>query len=140
RVPKDGRYWLVGSAVAEEIVSHEKLTDVDTSGLPEALREGVVTKLRGFWVIEIDTFDENESYFVHETAIAIAAVGPAVPVGAKGGASTAEGGLGVTQVFDYDSATMADQSTVHAFTGATPVLDPQVWASDGTSNGVTHRK
>ena len=129
-VPATGRFWLVGSSVSESIAGNKYLMAVDTSGLPEALREGVVGKLGGFVIIEIPSFGADESYFVHNTAVAISAVAPVVPRGAAAGASVSGNGLAVTQVWDYQSDTMADQSTVHAFTGATPVLDPEV-GSDG---------
>lgn len=130
KVPADGRYWLVGSSVSESIAGNKYLQQVDTSGLPEALREGVVGKLSGFVIIEIPSLGENESFFVHNSAIAVSAVAPVVPKGATAGASVAGSGLAVTQVWDYQSDTMADQSTVHAFTGATPVKDPEL-DSDG---------
>jgi len=124
-VPTSGRYWLVGANVSEAIAGHDKLLDVDVSGLPEALRDGVVGKLGGFVIIELDALGEDESYFVHETAVAIAAVAPVVPQGAKGGGVAAGQGLSVTQVWDYDGSLMKDRSVVHAFTGATTVTDPQ---------------
>lgn len=132
-VPATGRYWLVGSEVSEAVAGYtdassgrSPLLDVDTSGLPEALREGVVGRLAGFVVVEIPALEPDESYFWHETAVAIATVAPKVPRGAAAGASVAGNGLAVTQVWDYASGTMADQSTVHAFTGAAPVLDPKI--------------
>lgn len=126
KVPTSGRYWWVGSAVAEAIRDNDKLLDVDTSGLPEALREGVITKLSGFIVIEMDALDENESYFVHDTCVALAAVAPVVPTGAKGGGSLSAGGIGITQIFDYDSAAAKDRSIVEAFCGAAVVKDPEI--------------
>lgn len=126
-VPTAGRYWLVGSDVSEAVASHDKLLDVDTAGLPEALRDGVVGKLGGFIIVELDALDPEESYFVHESAIAIATVAPVVPQGAtKGGGVSAGNGLAVTQLWDYDSKIMKDRSVVHAFAGATPVTDPEV--------------
>lgn len=129
KVPMSGRYWLVGSSVAESIRDNDKLLDVAVSGIPEALRDGVVTKLSGFTVVEIDALDENESYFVHETAVALVTVAPAVPQGVtKGGSTAAEGGLAVTQLWDYDSDYLQDRSIVHAFAGASVVQDPEVGA------------
>jgi hypothetical protein len=126
-VPTEGRYWLVGSAVAEAIRDYGKLLDVDTAGLPEAVRDGVVTKLSGFWIIEVDALGENESYFVHASAIAIASVAPAVPPrGVDGGGVAAANGLGLTQLWDYDSDHLKSRSIVHSFAGATAVLDPEV--------------
>lgn len=130
-VPADGRYWLVGSAVAESIRDYGKLLDVDTAGLPEAVREGVVTKLSGFWIIEVDALDENESYFVHASAVAIASVAPAVPPrGVDGGGVAAANGLGITQLWDYDSDHLKSRSIVHSFAGATVVLDPELDTND----------
>lgn len=126
-VPTSGRYWFVGSSVSAEVGSHDKLQDVDTAGIPEALRDGVVGKLSGFIIVEIDALGEDESYFVHESALAIAAVAPVVPQGAaKGGGVAAGQGLAVTQVWDYDGDHMKDRSVVHAFTGATPIEDPEI--------------
>ncbi|MDI2032991.1 P22 phage major capsid protein family protein [Paenarthrobacter nitroguajacolicus] len=126
-VPTSGRYWLVGANVSEAVASYDKLLEVDTSGLPEALREGVVGKLAGFVIVEVDALGEDESYFVHESAIAIATVAPVVPNGAsKGGGVAAGNGLAVTQLWDYDGDLLSDRSVVHAFVGASAVLDPQV--------------
>lgn len=129
--PSTGRYWLVGADVSEAIASYEKLLDVDTAGLPEAVREGVVGKLGGFIIVEVDALNPTESYFVHETAIAIANVAPVVPQGAKGGGLAAGNGLAVTQVWDYDGITMKDRSVVHSFAGASAVTDPE-FAEDGS--------
>lgn len=124
--PLSGRYWLVGADVSEAIASFDKLLDVDTAGIPEALREGVVGRLAGFTIIELDSLNPTESYFVHETALAIAVVAPAVPNGvAKGGAVAAGNGLAVTQLWDYDSDHLMDRSIVHALAGATVVTDPE---------------
>lgn len=126
-VPTTGRYWLVGSDVSEAVASHDKLLDVDTAGLPEALRDGVVGKLAGFIIVELDALNPDESYFAHESSIAIATVAPVVPNGvAKGGGVSAGGGLAVTQLWDYDSDHLKDRSIVHALAGATPVTDPEV--------------
>ncbi|WP_336647531.1 hypothetical protein [Microbacterium sp. MMO-10] len=128
-VPTSGRYWFVGSSVSAEIASYDKLQDVDVSGLPEALRDGVVGKLGGFIIVEIDALGESESFFVHESALAVAAVAPVVPQGAaKGGGVAAGQGLAVTQVWDYDGTQLKDRSVVHAFTGATPITDPEIGA------------
>lgn len=130
--PLQGRFWLVGANVSEAIASYEKLLDVDTAGLPEAVREGVVGRLAGWTIVELDALDPDESFFVHETAIAIANVAPAVPNGvSKGGGVAAGNGLAVTQLWDYDSTYMKDRSIVHAFAGATAVLDPEQGA-DGS--------
>ncbi len=130
--PLSGRYWIVGANVSEAVASYDKLLDVDTAGLPEALREGVVGRLAGWTIIELDALGDDESYFVHETAIAIANVAPVVPNGvAKGGGVAAGNGLAVTQLWDYDSDHLKDRSIVHSFAGATVVTDPEQ-ASDGS--------
>lgn len=143
-VPVSGRYWLVGSDVSEAVASYDKLLDVDTSGLPEALREGVVGKLAGFIIVELDALAPTESYFVHESALGIAAVAPVVPNGvAKGGGVAAGNGIAVTQLWDYDSDHLKDRSIVHLFAGATTILDPEV-GDDGSlqvdENGVPELK
>jgi hypothetical protein len=131
-VPASGRFWLVGADISEAIASHDKLLEVDTSGLPEALREGVVGRLGGFTIVELDELDPTASYFVHESAIAWVVVAPVVPNGvAKGGGVAAGNGLAVTQLWDYDSDHLRDRSIVHAFAGASTVTDPKTNA-DGS--------
>lgn len=125
-VPTTGRYWLVGADVSEAIAGHEKLLDVDTAGIPEALRDGVVGRLGGFTIVELDELDPTASFFTHESAIAWVVVAPVVPNGvAKGGGVAAGNGIAVTQLWDYDSDYLKDRSIVHAFAGSTPVLDPK---------------
>lgn len=125
KVPTTGLYWLVGSTISENIAGHERLLAVDTSGMSDALREGVVGRLAGFTVVEVPALDPEESYFVHETAVAIANVAPVVPRGAVSGSSIAENGMAITQIFDYDSANAKDRSIVESFVGASIVLDPE---------------
>lgn len=130
-VPTSGRYWLVGSRVAEAIRDTDKLLEVDASGLPEALRDGVVTKLSGFWVVELDALRETESFFIHETALALANFAPVVPKGAIAGATVSgPGGVAVTQVWDYDAMNAKDRSIVMSFAGVAQVTDPKV-GTDG---------
>jgi hypothetical protein len=125
-VPTSGRFWLVGANVSEAVASYDKLLDVDTSGLPEALREGVVGKLGGFIIIELDALDPDESYFVHNSALAIATVAPVVPKGVLGGGVATGNGIGITQLWDYDGDHLKNRSIVHALAGAAVVTDPEV--------------
>ncbi|GGA72569.1 hypothetical protein GCM10011490_24180 [Pseudoclavibacter endophyticus] len=126
-VPTSGRYWLVGSSVAESISSTDQLLEVDKAGIPEALRDGVVGRLAGFTIIEVDALGEDESYFVHSSALAIAVVAPTPPISnVKSGAVAAGNGLAVTQIWDYDGDHLTDRSVVHAFVGASLVTDPEV--------------
>lgn len=125
-VPASGRYWIVGSEVSAAISSYEKLLDVDTAGLPEAVREGVVGRLAGFTIVESNALGGEESYFVHNSAVALAYVAPAAPKGATSSAIAIEGGLSVRQLFDYDSDTLHDRSILGVFTGGAVVTDPSV--------------
>lgn len=125
-VPASGRYWIVGSEVSAAISSFDKLLDVDTAGLPEAVREGVVGKLAGFTIVESNALDGDESYFVHNSAVALAVVAPAAPRGATSSGVSVEGGIAVRQLFDYDSDTLADRSILSVFTGGAPVTDPEI--------------
>jgi len=126
KVPTTGLYWLVGSTVSENIAGNDRLLSVDTSGMSEALREGVVGKIGGFIVVEVPALDPEASYFVHETAVALANVAPVVPRGAVSGSSVSANGMAITQIFDYDSVNAKDRSIVESFVGAAVVLDPEV--------------
>lgn len=129
-VPTSGRYWIVGSEVSAAIAKFDNLLDVNTAGLPEAVREGVVGRLAGFTIVESNALDGDESYFVHNSALALAFVAPAAPRGATSSAVAIEGGLSVRQLFDYDSDTLHDRSILGVFTGGTVVEDPQI-GTDG---------
>lgn len=128
-VPASGRYWIVGADVSAAIAKFDKLLDVDTSGLPEAVREGTVGRLAGFTIVESNALDGDESYFVHDSAVALAYVAPAAPKGATSAGVAAEGGLALRQLFDYDSDTLADRSIVSVFTGGAVVTDPRINAN-----------
>lgn len=128
KVPASGRYWIVGSEVSAAIASYDKLLDVDTAGLPEAVREGVVGRLAGFTIVESNALDGDESYFVHNSAVALAFVAPAAPKGATSSAVAIEGGISVRQLFDYDSDTLHDRSILGVFTGGAVVTDPVIGA------------
>lgn len=131
-VPAAGRFWLVGADVAASIASTKELEAVDTSGLPEALREGVVGRLKGINVVELDYLNDEESYFVHSSALAIANVAPVIPPGVvAGGSSSTTNGFAVTQLWDYSSDKMNTRSVVHSFAGANVIEDPKLKA-DGT--------
>lgn len=131
-VPSSGRYWIVGADVSASIASFEKLLDVDTSGLPEALREGVVGRLAGFTIVESNALGAEESYFVHDSAVALAFVAPAAPKGATSAGIAVEGGLAVRQLFDYDADTLSDRSILSVFTGGAIVTDPEIDETTGT--------
>lgn len=128
KVPAAGRYWIVGADVSAAIAKFEKLLDVDTAGLPEAVREGVVGRLGGFTIVESNALAGDESYFVHDSAVALAYVAPAPPKGATSSGVSAEGGLALRQLFDYDSDSLADRSIVSVFTGGAVVTDPKIKA------------
>ncbi len=125
-VPAGGRYWIVGSEVSAAIASYDDLLDVDTSGMSEAVREGVVGRLAGFTIVESNALDGDESYFVHNSAVALAYVAPAAPRGATSSGIAVEGGFSVRQLFDYDSDTLKDRSILGVFTGGAVVTDPSV--------------
>lgn len=125
-VPAAGRYWIVGADVSAAIASFDKLLDVDTSGLPEAVREGVVGRLAGFTIVESNALAPTASYFVHDSAVALAYVAPAPPKGATSSGVAAEGGLAVRQLFDYDANALADRSIMSVFTGGAVVTDPKL--------------
>lgn len=131
KVPAAGRYWIVGADVSAAIAKFDNLLDVDTAGLPEAVREGVVGRLGGFTIVESNALAGDESYFVHDSAVALAFVAPAAPKGATSAGVATEGGLALRQLFDYDSDTLSDRSIVSVFTGGAVVTDPKIKA-DGT--------
>jgi hypothetical protein len=127
-VPKANRVLVVGSAVEVALLSDDRWSKTQNSGVlaEDALTEALLPRAAGFTIVGSNALGENEAYAFHQTAIAFGAFAPAIPAGAADGAQTSSEGLGMRYLRDYNptnSTGPVDRSLVDAFAGATSVED-----------------
>lgn len=74
KVPKKDRYMVVNAEAMEILANMTEFQDGAKSLSPEALREGVVSQVKGFFVLQSEdvggTGAANKIHFFHKTAIA----------------------------------------------------------------------
>lgn len=122
-VPREGRFFVVGSAVEAAFLKCDKLSKVNESGSSSALRDAVIGNVAGFTVVGSNAIAESAAYAGHRSAVAFANVAPVVPDGATYGKSMTFEGLAMTWLRDYDPTYASDRSLVHGFVGASSVDD-----------------
>lgn len=124
-VPMGDRFFVMGSQIETELLSDDKVQQVQSFGSDSAFREASLGRLYGFTLVTSNAIDPNAAYAMHRTAVAFANVAPQVPAGATAGARAASDGLALTWIRDYDPTYTQDRSLVHSFAGATAVTDPE---------------
>jgi hypothetical protein len=137
-VPPTERYWLVGSAIEEKLLTSDRLVTVQQLG-PEAaatFHNASIGMIAGFVVIPTTEIDEDASYAYHRSAFVLATRAPIVPRGVAFGTTQqlgGNGGLGDTGfvggvsarwIMDYDYTNTTDRSLVNAWAGTATVVDP----------------
>jgi len=133
--PMGDRYLAVSPEFAELILAQENFSRVDASGSSSALREAVIGRYRGFWVVESSGIDPGEAMAYHKSGIVWANLRPASPGGAAKTATHSEGGITLRQILHYNPLILSDQSVVSTFAGAALV------AEDGTgTNGTVFKR
>ncbi|MFP3914944.1 MAG: P22 phage major capsid protein family protein [Actinomycetota bacterium] len=95
QVPLEGLFLAVGSSVEAEILGHDKLSTVDQSGSPDALRRAEIGRFANFTVVTAQALPPDEAVAYHRTAFAVSTRAPSVPDGAAWGASRNADGYAV---------------------------------------------
>lgn len=81
RVPKQDRYIAVSSAGMEVLSGLQAFEDASRSLSAEALREGVVGRVKGFWVIETEDVADDKVHCFHRQAVAFGLQGDPIKFG-----------------------------------------------------------
>ncbi|MFC6090870.1 hypothetical protein [Saccharothrix lopnurensis] len=123
KVPATDRYVLMGSDVEEIFLNDEKLTQVDTSGWSETLREAVIGRLSGFTLFKSIALPADVAIVFHKTAFVLSMQAPKVPQGASAGSSQTYEGMSLRWILDYDFRNAQDRSMVDVFIGTNAVVD-----------------
>lgn len=125
-VPAGDRFCAVSPGAATLVLGIDKFTAADSSGDTNALREAIIGRKYGFTFVESPALTGGATLdaamvFYHRSGFAFANRAPVAPRGAAQSAAVSDSGLGLRQVFQYDTATLSDQSVVSTFAGASVV-------------------
>ncbi len=71
-VPKTNRYMAVNAVEMELLASLQEFEDGSKSLSAEALKQGVVSQVKGFNVVQSEDVNTNKIYFYHQDAVAFA--------------------------------------------------------------------
>ncbi|MDT0267983.1 P22 phage major capsid protein family protein [Streptomyces sp. DSM 44915] len=127
KVPRGGRWLLVGSDVEERILLSERFSKAASAGeeaAVSALQEATVGRIAGFTVVQSEAIDPGHAFAFVQSAYAVATRAPVVPDGAKAGSRDSYHGFAMRWIQDYDSDRLRDRSVVSAFAGFNVVTDP----------------
>jgi hypothetical protein len=122
-VPLGDRFAAVSPAAATLVLGIDEFNrDAAASGDSSALREAVIGRYRGFTFVESNGLTGGDldvvMNFYHRSGFAFANRAPVAPRGAAQSAAVSQDGIGIRQIFQYDPATLSDQSVVSTFAGA----------------------
>lgn len=123
-VPRDGRTFLVGTAVEEAVLLSDQFRKFDQSGDANALREATIGRVAGFDIVVSNSIHPQEAYAFHRSAFQAVYRVPATPLGGVTTASGSYAGVALRWVRDYDSTHMVNRSTFDTFFGINVVTDP----------------
>ncbi|RKN09647.1 P22 phage major capsid protein family protein [Streptomyces radicis] len=127
KVPRGGRWLLVGSDVEERILLSERFNKAASAGeeaAVSALQEATVGRIAGFTVVQSEAIDPSHAFAFVPSAFAVATRAPVVPDGATAGARDEFNGFAMRWIRDYDSNRLRDRSLVSTFAGFNVVTDP----------------
>jgi hypothetical protein len=121
--PSSDRYLAVSPSFASVLLQYDKFTKVNESGASDALRNAILGRIFGFWVVESNALDTGTAVAYHKSGFTMANRVPVAPRGANDSATASSQGLGLRQVFQYVPDKLSDASVVSTFAGAAAVYD-----------------
>lgn len=136
RVPVSGRFAVVGSGLAEEIVTADQVRRADSAGPASttALQDAMVPALGGFSkIVKSPALDPDEGYCFHRTAYAGTSKVPLVPDGVPWGTSMSSNGFAMRAIRAFDSSASGWQDILgfDAFVGTNVVRDHGAFDPNG---------
>lgn len=136
RVPKNGRFAIVGSQIEGRLLKSAQFANADKAGDQQAFRQGRIGRVAGVDVFSSPALLPTEGYVSHRTAIAVGTATPANPRGATSSATASmpigEGrSLAIRVLFDYDPTYARDRQLVDLFIGTGVVTDQGYYDANG---------
>lgn len=128
KVPKQGRYLLVGHAVEEALLLDDRFVRYDSQGqnAVNALTEAEIGRIGGYTAVLCDTIPHGAAYLYHPTAFAMVSRAPGAPFSnaVATAATMSENGVALRWLGDYDSSATTDRSLVDTWVGYKSISDP----------------
>ncbi|GGK89263.1 phage capsid protein [Mangrovihabitans endophyticus] len=125
KAPMSDRFIAVSPEVATFVLALDNLSEVDKAGSPSALRDAVIGRYRGFTFVESTALTAGRAVAYHRSGFAWANVTPVAPRGATSTAVTQADGVGLRQIFQYETSKLSDATVVSTFAGASAVVDSE---------------
>lgn len=124
-VPAGDRFLAVSASIATRLLSVDKFTDVNRSGMSAALSDAVLGRLYGFTIVESNGLTGDTAVAYHRSGFAMANRVPVRPSGAADSAVARDdsGQIGLRHIRQYVPDRLADASVVSTFAGAAAVAD-----------------
>lgn len=121
--PAGDRYLAVSPAMASVLLQYDKFTKVNEAGSSDALRDALLGRIFGFWVVESNALTSGTAVAYHRSGFAMANRTPVNLDSAKDSANATAQGIGLRQVFDFVPTKLSTASIVSTFSGAAAVYD-----------------
>lgn len=131
-VPAGDRWLAVSPQVATFMLALDKFSKVNESGSDSALRDAIIGRIYGFTVVESNALTAGTALAYHQSSFAFGNRTPVAPRGAGDSSTAAEGGVGLRQIFQYDTNVLSDASVISTFGGASLVDANRVFKLDTT--------
>ena len=133
-VPATNRWLVVGSELEADLLKSELLSQANTSGSAQTLRNGVVGQVAGFNVLVSHSIAPDVGFAYHSTAFALASRAPVVPRGVAWGTVQAAGGFAVRvmeHLTDDGTGDLLNLAYFDSWFGCGVVTDNGTWNQNG---------
>jgi hypothetical protein len=148
KVPMSDRYLACSPAFVAAILGETWIQADSLGDNGTALREGVIGRAFGFWIVESTHVADIEfgtagadptAYAFHKSGVLMASRALAAPEGGAKGGTAAAFGMTARVVEDWSSTALSDVLTVDTLFGVAKPLDQDVDAPDGSAFDEDHR-
>jgi len=124
KVPRSDRFLVLGADMEGVFLKSDRLSKVDQSGDDAALRRAQIGNLAGFGPVYGSlAIPADTGFAFHRTAYVMGMRAPAVPAGARMGATKVFANMAMRWLQDYDFRNAQDRSLVDVFLGTNIVAD-----------------
>lgn len=122
-VPPDGRFLAAGSAVEAALLKSDRVSLVQNSGDPQALRDATLGKLAGFQLVSVPGLDPDVAIAAHRTAFVLSTQVPVKSQGITWGETAQWNGFSMSVLADYDPTILSDRFVAHVYEGTATTYD-----------------
>ena len=133
-VPATGRFLVVGSQLAGQLLKDNLLVQANTSGSTQTLRNGVIGQVASFNVLQSAYLAPDVGFAYHQTAFALASRAPVVPQGVAWGNVQSSDGLAIRvmqHLADDGTGDLLNLVYHDSWFGCQPVTDSGSFNDDG---------